>query len=89
MQERLGNKLADKEYEEVRNAILKRDVCPSMRLLWGSGKATIRSPVASEVEYRSPACRSRTEASRTIPSGPIKRAHNSGNTVARHARTRV
>jgi len=39
MRERLGTKLSEKEYAEVRTAILKRDVCPSMRLLWSSGKA--------------------------------------------------
>jgi len=47
MKERLGNKLSDKEYEEVRTAILNRDVCPSMRLLWGSGKATRATDVTA------------------------------------------
>jgi len=39
MRERLGTKLTDKEYAEVREGILNQDVCPSMRLLWASGKA--------------------------------------------------
>ncbi|PIT91293.1 ribonucleoside-triphosphate reductase [Candidatus Kaiserbacteria bacterium CG10_big_fil_rev_8_21_14_0_10_49_17] len=39
MKENLGEKLTKKEYEEVRQGILNRDVCPSMRLLWSSGKA--------------------------------------------------
>ncbi len=40
MHERLGKgKLSEKEYAEVRTAILNREVCPSMRLLWAAGKA--------------------------------------------------
>ncbi len=39
MRERLGSKLTDKEYAETRDAILKQDVCPSMRLLWSAGRA--------------------------------------------------
>ena len=39
MHERIGAKLTQKEYSEVREAILVRDVCPSMRLLWSAGKA--------------------------------------------------
>jgi ribonucleoside-diphosphate reductase alpha chain len=39
MRERMGDKLTTKEYAEVREAILRREVCPSMRLLWSSGKA--------------------------------------------------
>ena len=37
MKENLGNKLSLKEYEEVRQAILNQDICPSMRLLWSAG----------------------------------------------------
>lgn len=47
MKERLGNKLNEKEYAEVRQAILERAVCPSMRLLWGSGKATRATDVTA------------------------------------------
>lgn len=47
MRERMGNKLTEKEYTEVRTAILERDVCPSMRLLWGSGKATRKTNVTA------------------------------------------
>jgi ribonucleoside-diphosphate reductase alpha chain len=39
MKENLGEKLTDKEYEEVRQAILKQEAMPSMRLLQFSGKA--------------------------------------------------
>ena len=39
MKENLGNKLSVKEYDEVREGILKQEVCPSMRLLWSAGKA--------------------------------------------------
>jgi len=39
MKENLGNKLSAKEYAEVRDGILKQEVCPSMRLLWSAGKA--------------------------------------------------
>ena len=39
MHERLGTRLTQKEYAEVREGILTRDVCPSMRLLWSAGKA--------------------------------------------------
>lgn len=39
MRENLGRKLDDKKYEEIKQAILKQEVMPSMRLLWSSGKA--------------------------------------------------
>lgn len=39
MRERLSNMLTEKEYAEVREGILTREVCPSMRLLWSAGKA--------------------------------------------------
>lgn len=39
MRERLGNALTDAEYTEVKDAIRKREICPSMRLLWAAGKA--------------------------------------------------
>lgn len=39
MRERLGNSLSDAEYSEVRSAILNREICPSMRLLWSAGDA--------------------------------------------------
>ena len=39
MKENMGDKLTAKEYTEVREAILNQDICPSMRLLWSSGKA--------------------------------------------------
>ncbi|QQG51251.1 MAG: ribonucleoside-triphosphate reductase [Candidatus Saccharibacteria bacterium] len=39
MQKKLGDKLTDKEYSEVRQAIISREICPSMRLLWSAGDA--------------------------------------------------
>lgn len=39
MRERLGKSLTDKEYSEVRESILAREICPSMRLLWSAGDA--------------------------------------------------
>lgn len=39
MRERMGTKFTEAEYAELREGILKQDVCPSMRLLWASGKA--------------------------------------------------
>ncbi len=37
MKENLGTKLSDEEYDEVRNAILKQEVMPSMRMMQFSG----------------------------------------------------
>lgn len=45
MKENIGDKLTAKEYEEVRQAILNQDICPSMRLLWSAGKACRQSNV--------------------------------------------
>ncbi len=39
MRGKLGDKLTDKEYQEVRQAILRQEICPSMRLLWSAGPA--------------------------------------------------
>lgn len=39
MRDNLGDKLTDKEYEEVRQAILKHEAMPSMRLMQFSGPA--------------------------------------------------
>lgn len=39
MRENLGDKLTSQEYDEVRMAILKQEIMPSMRLLQFSGKA--------------------------------------------------
>ena len=44
---KLGDKLTDDEYSEVREAILHREVCPSMRLLWASGDACDATNVAA------------------------------------------
>lgn len=42
MHENLGNKLTEKEYAEVRTAILKQEVMPSMRLMQFAGEAARR-----------------------------------------------
>jgi ribonucleoside-diphosphate reductase alpha chain len=57
MKENLGDKLTVKEYAEVREAILNQDICPSMRLLWSSGKACRQSNVwAYNCSYVAPTC---------------------------------
>jgi ribonucleoside-triphosphate reductase len=57
MKENLGDKLSVKEYGEVREAILNQDICPSMRLLWSSGKACRNSNVwAYNCSYVAPTC---------------------------------
>ncbi|MFA6524346.1 MAG: ATP cone domain-containing protein [Candidatus Paceibacterota bacterium] len=45
MKENLGDKLSAEEYSEVREGILKQEVCPSMRLLWSSGEACKKTNV--------------------------------------------
>jgi len=47
MHENLGNKLTQKEYLEVREAILKQEVMPSMRLMQFAGDAARRSNVTA------------------------------------------
>ena len=45
MRENLKDKLTDQEYLELREAILKQEVMPSMRLMWGAGKAARKTNV--------------------------------------------
>jgi len=45
MKENLGDKLSVEEYSEVREGILKQEICPSMRLLWSSGEACRKTNV--------------------------------------------
>jgi len=47
MKENLGKKLTPKEYKEVREAILKHEAMPSMRLLQFAGPATRRTNVCA------------------------------------------
>ena len=47
MHENLGNKLTEKEYAEVREAILKQEIMPSMRLMQFAGDAARRSNVTA------------------------------------------
>lgn len=47
MKENLGDKLKEKEYEEIREAILKQEVMPSMRLMWSAGKAAKKTNVTA------------------------------------------
>lgn len=47
MYENIKDKLTEAEYAEVREAILKQDVCPSMRLLWSAGPAARVSNVCA------------------------------------------
>ncbi|MDO8492585.1 MAG: ATP cone domain-containing protein [bacterium] len=55
MKENLGNKLKDEEYAELREAVLQMKVVPSMRLMWGAGKAARKSnAVAYNCSYIAP-----------------------------------
>lgn len=57
MKENLGAKLAEKEYEEVREAILKQDTMPSMRLLWSAGDAARKTNVTGyNCSFIAPSC---------------------------------
>src|SRR3989344_5300834 len=47
MRENLGKKLYDKEYDELREAILRHEVMPSMRLMWGAGPAARKTNVTA------------------------------------------
>ncbi len=47
MRENLGDQLDLKEYEEIQNAILNQEVVPSMRLMWGAGKAVKKTNVCA------------------------------------------
>ncbi len=57
MRENLQDKVTEKEYAMLREGILRQDVCPSMRLLWSSGKAARESNVwAYNCSYIAPTC---------------------------------
>lgn len=57
MRENLDDKLSNKEYDDLREAIINQDICPSMRLLWSSGKACRQSNVwAYNCSYIAPTC---------------------------------
>ncbi|MEX0877240.1 MAG: ATP cone domain-containing protein [Candidatus Spechtbacterales bacterium] len=45
MRENISNALSEEEYAEVREAILKQEVMPSMRLMWGAGDAARKTNV--------------------------------------------
>ncbi|MBI4991731.1 MAG: ribonucleoside-triphosphate reductase [Candidatus Harrisonbacteria bacterium] len=47
MKEKIGKKLSEKEYREIREAILRQEVMPSMRLMWSAGDAARKSNVAA------------------------------------------
>ena len=47
MKENLGDKLKESEYNEVREAILNQEICPSMRLLWSAGEACRKTNVCA------------------------------------------
>lgn len=57
MKENLKNKLKNKEYEEIHQAILKQEVMPSMRLMWGAGSAARKTNVSAyNCSFIAPAC---------------------------------
>lgn len=45
MKENLSKRLSEKDYSEIRESILKQEICPSMRLLWSAGEACKKSNV--------------------------------------------
>ena len=47
MKEHIGDKMKDSEYRELREAILKQEVMPSMRLMWSAGKAAHKTNVCA------------------------------------------
>ncbi len=47
MKENVGNALTDVEYADLREAILKQEVMPSMRLLWAAGEAARKTNVSA------------------------------------------
>ena len=47
MKENVGGSLKEKEYEEIKDAILNQEVMPSMRLMWSAGKAARRTNVCA------------------------------------------
>jgi ribonucleoside-triphosphate reductase len=57
MREKLGEKLTEAEYAEVKSAILDMDVMPSMRLMWSAGDAARASNVtAYNCSFIAPTC---------------------------------
>lgn len=56
MKENIGRDLVDEEYAEIREAILKQEVMPSMRLMWSAGKAARATNVSAfNCSYIAPA----------------------------------
>ena len=47
MKTKLKDKLTEHEYDDVREAILNQEICPSMRLLWAAGPACDASNVTA------------------------------------------
>ncbi len=45
MKKKLGDKMSVKDYAEVKEGILKQEICPSMRLLWSAGEACDKTNV--------------------------------------------
>ncbi len=45
MKKNLGKRFSEKDFNDVREGILKQEICPSMRLLWSSGEACDKSNV--------------------------------------------
>ncbi len=45
MKKNLGDKMSAKDFSEIKEAILKQEVCPSMRLLWSAGEACEKTNV--------------------------------------------
>ncbi|MDX1535572.1 MAG: ATP cone domain-containing protein [Candidatus Spechtbacterales bacterium] len=47
MKDNIGDALTEDEYSDIREAILKQEIMPSMRLMWSAGKAAARTNVSA------------------------------------------
>lgn len=47
MRENLGEKISNEDYTELREAILKQEVMPSMRLMWSAGTAAKKNNITA------------------------------------------
>ncbi|MFA5751248.1 MAG: ATP cone domain-containing protein [Candidatus Paceibacterota bacterium] len=57
MRKNVGSKISSKDYTDIREGILKQEVCPSMRLLWSAGSACDKTNVwAYNCSYVAPTC---------------------------------
>ena len=57
MKKNLGDKVSSRDISELKEGILKQEICPSMRLLWSAGEACEKTNVwAYNCSYVAPTC---------------------------------